>query len=193
MEQMRPAPPDPEIFAAALRGDDAAWSVLHRQWAPSVLGWCRALGGGRVDPDEAARDVFFRLWRTASRIRGPGVFGAFLYSITRRVISEHRRRAWGRRWIGAPAQEPNDRARSPAQQTAAREIAAAVQGILDGMKAKEREVLVLCDIQGHTAQEAGELIGISPNTVKSRLLRARKHFRDAAERKKLSPQEIFHA
>ncbi len=186
---MRPAAPTPETFQGAIRGDDAAWSALHRQWAGPVLSWCSYLGGGRIDPDEAARDVFFRLWQTISRIRSPEVFSAFLYSITRRVISEHRRRAWLRRWVGEPAAEQIDTARSPHELTASREIAQGVQAALESMRPRDREIIVMCDVQGYTTAEAAGLLGIQPNTAKSRLLRARSRFEAAATRRDLTPSE----
>ena len=136
---MVPAAPEPEIFEAALRGEDAAWAVLHRQWAPAVMSWCRFLGGDRIDTDEAARDVFFRLWRTADRIRGPSVFRAFLYGITRRVVSEHRRRAWIRRWVGEPVVEPTDTlSDSPHKQIADKQLAAEVREVLEELSARDR-------------------------------------------------------
>ncbi len=186
---MRAPPLSSETFHAAVSGDDAAWSLLHRQWAPVVLSWCSYLGGGRLDPDEVARDVFFRLWRTIGRIRGPEVFGSFLYSITRRVISEHRRRAWLRRWVGEPTVETADRAASPHDHSASRQIALQVQATLQSMRARDREILVLCDVQGYTTAEAAGLLDISPNTAKSRLGRARTRFQSAAERGNLSLTE----
>jgi len=185
---MIPSAPDPETFAAAVRGDDAAWAVLHRQWAPVVLSWCSYLGGGRIDADEAARDVFFRLWQKAERVRSPAVFRSFLYSVTRRVVSEHRRRAWGRRWVGAPTHERPDTRRGPAQLTEERAIAAQVQDVLGSLRDRDREVLLLCEVMGHTTQEAADIIGIPPNTVKSRLLRARKRFAEIARRRDLAPE-----
>jgi RNA polymerase sigma-70 factor (ECF subfamily) len=154
-----------------------------------VLRWCCFLGGDRIDADEAARDVFFRLWRAAGRIHGPAVFRSFLYSVTRRVVSEHRRRAWLRRWVGEPVVEPIEHRLGPDQEVASREIAHAVQTILDGLRRHDREVLVLCEVQGHTAVEAAELLSISPNTVKSRLRRARERFEIAARCRNLSTLE----
>ncbi|MEL6346315.1 MAG: sigma-70 family RNA polymerase sigma factor [Myxococcota bacterium] len=190
---MRPQAPDPEIFAAALRGEDAAWTVLHNQWAPVVLGWCSYLGAGRIDADEAARDVFFRLWQKADRIHGPAVFRSFLYSITRRVISEHRRKAWFRRWAGEPLPNHADAGMGPDQQTASRQIALKVQQVLQDLKDRDREIIVLCDIQGYSSNEAAELLGIAPNTAKSRLARARDRFASIARRRNLSTPEAYHA
>ena len=42
-----------------------------------------------------------------------------------------------------------------------------------------REVLLLHDVEGHTHEEIGELLGISPGTSKSQLHRARGRMRQA--------------
>lgn len=190
-----PAPPslDPALFEAARAGDDAAWCALHRQWAPVVLGWCCALGGEKLDPEDLAREVFVRLWRLLDRLEDPGRFRAFLYSITRRVISEQRRRAWVRRRLpGAPPERADPRP-DPERSASSAETARAVGAILDGMRSGHREVLILCEIQGYTAVEAADLLGISPNTVKSRLARARARFDRAARGRGLLPPERRHA
>ncbi len=94
-------PVSPQQIQAARQGATPAWNALVRDWGPVVLGWCRYQGA--PDPEDAAHEVFIRLYQRLDRLDEPQRFRAFLYGISKRVISEHRRRAWWRRWSGAPA------------------------------------------------------------------------------------------
>ncbi len=58
-----------------------------------------------------------------------------------------------------------------------------VRAGLETLSAAQREVLVLCDLEGHTQAEVAVLIGVPLGTVKSRLLRARSRFRAVIERR----------
>ncbi len=185
--------PDAALLAAACEGDDVAWHRLHTTWAPVVLGWCVYLGGGRIDADEAARDVFFRLWRTIQRIDPPAAFKSYLYGMTRRVVSEHRRKAWVRKWTGSAVPDRPDPHAGPERDTAARRLALQAQEALDSLRASDREILVACDVLGHTTAEAADLLDLSPNTAKSRLSRARGRFDAAARRRGLTAKDVVHA
>jgi RNA polymerase sigma-70 factor, ECF subfamily len=189
---MPPPPPAADLLAGARRGDDVAWAQLHRDWAEVVLGWCIFLGGGRIDADEAAAEVFMRLWRAIDRIDPPAVFRSYLYSITRRVISEQRRRAWFRRWTGGEVPDRADAGPGPDHDVDAKRTTAAVAALLDDMREHDREILVLCDVQGLTAVEAAELLGINLSGTKARLSRARERFQSAARRRELVPVESSH-
>jgi RNA polymerase sigma-70 factor (ECF subfamily) len=186
----RPAPapapggvdPLAPAWAAARRGDRAAMDQICRRFLPEVLQWCRRLGGPAVDADQATQDVFIVLLRKAPDVDQVERLPAWLYAVTRRVLAQHRRRAWVRRWIpgAAPAEERPHPAAPPDLALAGRAQARAVQAVLHGMPDDLREVLVLCDLEQRTDPEAAELLGLKVGTAKSRLRRARQVFRERA-------------
>lgn len=67
---------------------------------------------------------------------------------------------------------------------ASREQRAIFTRALASVHPTRREVLQLAEFDGLTARQIGARIGISPNTVASRLRRARKEFADAARRER---------
>lgn len=157
---------DPALVRAAAAGDSDALDVLVGAWGPTVLRWCARLGGGRLDPEDAAHDVFERVFRKLPGLRAPEAFPSWLFQTTRGVVSQHRRRAWLRRWIGAPSEDlPDPRAVDPA--------AADVHAALDTLGADLREVVVLHDVEGRVDREVAALTGLPLGTVKSRLRRGR--------------------
>ena len=57
-----------------------------------------------------------------------------------------------------------------------------VRGAIDRLPLNYRSVLVLRDIEELDTEEAASLLGVSPNAVKTRLLRARQALRTILER-----------
>ncbi len=165
----------------ATEGDSAAWGRLGRTWGPVVLRWCSFLGGHKVDPEDAAQQVFVVVWRRLDSLREPERFPSWLYGITRRVLADQRRSAWTRRWLPGVQPDRIDHKPSPERHAVQSELSRRVGDALDRLSPKHREVLILCDLQGHTVVEASEMIGIRLNTAKSRLIRSRLRFAEIAE------------
>lgn len=150
-----------------------ALNRLCDTWLPVVLGWTTRLGGPRIDAEDAAHDVFLVVFRRLPELENPESFASWLYGITRRVISAHRRRAWFRRWLpGAVPDIPETRA-DPARRAEQSEVASQVWTALETLPPHHREVLVLCDLEERADSEVAELLGVPKGTIKSRLRRAR--------------------
>ncbi len=171
---------DPADVIGASQGDSAAWSRLARTWGPVVLRWCSFLGGHKVDPEDAAQQVFVVVWRRLDSLREPDRFPSWLFGITRRVLADQRRSAWTRRWLPGVQPDRIDNKPSPERRALQSEISKRVGAALDRLSPKHRELIILCDLQGHTVVEASDMVGIRLNTAKSRLIRARLKFADIA-------------
>jgi RNA polymerase sigma factor (sigma-70 family) len=172
---------DPADVVGATQGDTAAWSRLATTWGPVVLRWCSYLGGQKVDPEDAAQQVFVVVWRRLDTLRTPERFPSWLYGITRRVLADQRRSAWTRRWLPGIQPDRIDDRPSPERQVVSSELSRRVSDALERLSPKHRELLILCDLQGHTVMEAAEMADIRLNTAKSRLIRARLRFAEVAE------------
>ena len=160
----------PGTVEAAVAGDlDAIERVAHA-WVDQLYRWCARLGGPRVDAEEAAHDVLMLFVRRHASIRDPARLEAWLFSVCRRVVANHRRRAWYRRWLpGAVPERPVDEAAPDSERQ--------VYRVLDALSERDREVLTLCYLEERSLAEAGQILGIPEGTVKSRLFTARDRFR----------------
>jgi RNA polymerase sigma factor (sigma-70 family) len=145
-------------------------------WLPTVLRWCVRLGGPRVDAEDAAHDVLVTAMLRIDDLRDPAAIGAWLFGITRRTLAAHRRRAWARHWLPGWFADPVDPARGPLGEAEHGEVARRVAAVLAELPAELREVLVLCEVEERSDDEAAALIGIPTGTAKSRLRRARHAF-----------------
>jgi RNA polymerase sigma-70 factor (ECF subfamily) len=189
MKATSPLPvPTPEAWAAVHGGDRLALDALCTDWSPIVVQWCARLGGPRVDAEQAAQEIFIVLLRRLGTIDGPDKLPAWLFAVTRRVLAQQRRLAWGARWeadadadrLGggpAPGHDAVDRAST----------AAAVRTMIRELPPPLREVIALCDLDERTDDEVAALLGVPSGTVKSRLRRARLLLRDMASARGLLP------
>lgn len=155
---------------------------LYAEHAPSVF---RALRRGGIDDaaiDDCAQEVFLIAidrWRTrqaSSSTRG------WLIGIARNVASHHRRARdrSQRRELAAAVHEPPP---GPDQLAEVRARLRFVEAFLAGLSEDFREVFVLTQIEEIPAPEVAELLGLSVNTVYTRVLRTRRAFEAAlAER-----------
>lgn len=176
---MRRALPDPAVADDALRGGDDALDRLARAWLPHVYAWCHRLGGPGIDAEDAAHETLIVVCRNLRRVKAAEAFPAWLFGVCRKVIANHRRRAWLRRWLPGASTEVAATAWGPDRSAEARRAADVVWKALDALRAEQREVLVLCELEERTAAEVAELLGIPIGTVKSRLRLAREAFRRA--------------
>lgn len=174
----------PIDLEALRRGDPLALDAFYRQHARKVLGWAIRLGGPSVDPEDITHEVFAIAFRKLRGFRGDAQPSTWLFVITRNVVSNARRRAAIRRFVGLdsgmdelPSEEPGADADIEGKRRRRQ-----VQLALERLKAPQREVLVLMDLEGRTAPEVAEMLDVPAGTVYSRLHYARKAFKQALER-----------
>lgn len=170
------------LFLAARDGNPRAREDLCKRWLPAVMRWCLRMGGPSVDSEDVASDVFVTMLPRLEKLREPEAFEAWLYGITRRTLAAHRRRAWVRLWVPGFFSDPDDPEARPDRRAESRDTSRRVQQVLEELTDNQREVLVLCDVEGRTDEEVARLLEIPVGTVKSRLRLARAGFRQGCMR-----------
>jgi len=131
-------------------------------------------GVAEASAEDVAQDVFLVAQRRFAGFEGRSTARTWLFGIARRVAKDHRRsRDRLRRRLdrlGTPDLS------LPPEDAAMRMWAVdRLQLALAELDAAKRAVFVLCEIEGMTAPEVAELLGVNLNTVYSRLRQARTH------------------
>ena len=142
----------------------------------------RRLGVHDANIDDVAQDVFLVVHRRLADYDGRSGMRAWLYGISARKASEHRRRAWVRR--ERAVEVPPDEG-APAPQHAElerREARAALDAILAGLDDKKREVFVLFELEELPLAEVAAAVGCPLQTAYSRLRAARSSVQAAVAR-----------
>ena len=170
---------DVVLVAAVADGDAGALKVLYDRHAP----WLHARLLRRCNDREVVLDVvqdtFVALWKEARRFRGEGEVAGWLWGIGfRRMVSRLRSR---KDVVLIPEWTGPDLGRLPAAED---EVLLGVEygdlaGALRQLSPEFRAVVQAVVLDGLTAKEAGRLLGVRENTVKTRLHRAKAQLRGA--------------
>ena len=146
----------------------ARYAALFRAHYGRVVRWLSVLGVHGGDVEDAAQEVFMIAHRKIEQLRPDATVTGWLLGISRRVAATTRRtkqRARARESRAAPPAEPPD----PEAIAMRSEAARLLQRFLDALPEQQRLVFALYELDGVNATEIGELLGISPNTVHSRI------------------------
>jgi RNA polymerase sigma-70 factor (ECF subfamily) len=162
--------PEPlDVIARTRDGDHGAFTVLVSAYQPRVFRWALALTG---DPDEAedvTQEVFVRVYRKLGGFRGDGPIEAWIYRITRRVALRSRRalpREFESSIDDVYVTDPGGRVDRQRAFDLIRTIAAT-------LPMRQREVFVLCDLEGRTPSEAAGILALKDVSVRASLFKAR--------------------
>jgi RNA polymerase sigma factor (sigma-70 family) len=156
-----------ELVRAAQRGDPLAMAALVRAIAPYVGRICGSIA--LQDGDDAMQETMIQVLKHLRSLREPAALQGWLRRIAvREALRLARTRA---------RQIPVEHAPEPAtgDKTGLR---LELVDTLRRLHPDQRAVLVLRDLEGFTEAEAAALLGVEAGTVKSRLHRARRAFRD---------------
>lgn len=174
---------DADLLDAARAGDRSAVEALVTRHAPAVFRFAHRMCDNPADADEVAQDALIAAVRGLPGVRADAAVTTWLFAVTRSFCrKKHRRR------VGAPREtlsiDDHDSASpspEPDEAVAGHELGGAVEMAIRGLDEKQRAVLLLRDVEGLTAPEVAEVLGLEVATVKTRLHRARAAVRAAIE------------
>jgi RNA polymerase sigma-70 factor (ECF subfamily) len=171
---------DNQLLDLVRKGEEDALRQLLARHAPAVFRFAMKMCRNGEDAEDVAQETLLAAVRGAKDVRGASSFTTWLYAVARSFCMKMRRRHKDR---PAPcsvegASDVPSSSRLPDEDVGAREVATALDTALAGLDDKYREVIVLRDVEGLSAREVGEVLGISIEAVKSRLHRARADMRE---------------
>ncbi|MBX3212826.1 MAG: RNA polymerase sigma factor [Labilithrix sp.] len=159
---------------------------LYERYFPLVWRWAARLGVPQHSLDDVVQEVFLTLYKRLDDFEGRSSLRSWIFAVTYRVVSNFRRRRSSRPAGDGDAEVDAIAAEGVHPEAAATQSEAMtlLQSILDGLDDEKREVFVMAELEGFNATEIGHLLGVSSNTVASRLRHAREQVRAAWERAK---------
>ena len=186
---------DAQLIHKVLSGDDDAFTALVRKHQKSVhaLAWRRI--GDFHFAEEIAQDAFLRAYKGLPKLKNPSQFSGWLYVITNRLCN-----SWLKKnksiitlvedVLVVESQRTSYERYALDEQEKAAEMSRQkrVQQLLAKLPESERTVMTLYYLSEMTTKEISKFLGVSVNTIKSRLQRARKRLQQKEE---LLVQEIL--
>ena len=175
---------DVKLIQRILSGDDTAFTTLVRKYQKPVhaLVW-RKIGDFHIAED-ITQDTFLKAYQKLATLKDPQSFAGWLY-----VIATNHCKTWLRkkRLQTQPLETTSSAELEKAtyseyvidenEQTAVEVHREVVKQLLAKLQESERTVITLYYLGGMTYEEISKFLGVSVNSIKNRLYRARKHLK----------------
>jgi RNA polymerase sigma-70 factor (ECF subfamily) len=163
-------------------GDRAAFAQLVKRHKTPVYNFIlRQIRNGAVAED-ITQDVFVRVVQNASEFRHSARFSTWVYTIARNLCIDHLRKMALRRHpsLDQPAQAEDgptlgERTRdehhgaSVDRVAIGRQLSAHIQRAVEDLPEDQREVFLLREVGNVPFKDIADMIGVSENTIKSRM------------------------
>ena len=179
---------DVQLIRRILSGNDAAFSVLIQKHQKSIhaLAW-RKVGDFHI-AEEITQDTFLQVYKNLAQLKNPNQFAGWIYVIANRLCLKwlEKNKFVMQSLDDTPVEEIEKTSYthhvSDQRQTEVTEDRhELVKKLLAKLPESERTVVTLYYLGEMTAQEIGKFLGVSVNTIKSRLRRGRKRLQEQQE------------
>ena len=168
---------DNTLIKRAAAGDERAFEALVNEYSRLVFSVTRRLCKNEADAEDAAQEVFLKFYRSLSAYRGEAALSSYLYRIATNVCMDFMRR---RNECFSLTDEEyaeidiKDTSPDPEEQAVLAERREVLEKAIASLSYEHREMITLRDIEGLSYAEIAAALSLPENTVKSRILRARR-------------------
>ncbi len=160
------------------RPDEARFAGLLREHKAILHKVAFAYAGNADDRRDLVQEMAIQLWRSFPRFDGRVKFSTWAYRVSMNVAVS---------WVRSEHRRPRDTVQI---EDLEHEIAAAdsvlgeasdnmrvLRGLIEGLDELNR-ALILLYLDGHSAEEIGEILGITPGNVTTRVNRLKQHLQE---------------
>lgn len=181
---------------------------LVRDFHRPMLNFARTMVDSPAVAEEAVQEAWLQVLRSSDSFQGRSSVGTWLFGIVKHTAARHRRReARIRRHEvladadieavdplsgrmhpaghpdAGPWRVPPSRRFLPEDRTVHRELLGYLREALDALPARQRQLVILRDLVGISAEEAAELLQLSAEAQRALLYRARGNLRNELEKR----------
>ena len=179
---------DVQLIHRTLSGDEVAFNTLVRKYQKGVHAFVWQKVGDFHFAEEIAQDTFLQAYKKLETLRNPNLFAAWLYVIANRFcINWIRKRKPAMHPLEITGMDVVEKLSYTRYISEKQEMEASehrheiVQTLLRRLPENERKVVTLYYFGEMKIKEIGKFLGVSVNTIKSRLRRARKRLQKKEE------------
>ena len=175
---------DVTLIQRILAGDENAFASLVRKYQQQVHAFARRKIRDFQIAEDITQETFLQVYQKLETLEDPTLFSQWLYT-----IANHLCIAWFRQnrlqtepledvcILGIETEPYSRYVASEHAKIAAESQRDLVEKLLRKLKESDREVITLHYFEEMTSSEIGKRLGVSENTIKSRIRRARQHLK----------------
>ncbi len=184
---------DEELMTLCREEDGRALEVLFRRFQHPIFNFCLRFLRDPGKADDVLQETFLRLYSSRRSWEPTAKFSSWVFRIARNLCVDEVRRYWNRQvfpesqlassgddvadFMDSQEGRSVDPRDSLDQEKIGRMIAEAIAQLSD----EQREVMILHKYQGLSYPEIGEILHITPESVKQRAYRAHLRLREMLE------------
>jgi RNA polymerase sigma-70 factor, ECF subfamily len=174
---------DEELIQKAKKGDKEAYRELFDKYSGKVLSYLYRYMGDYQKAEDAMIETFLDVYKRLPMYEESGKFLPWVFTIaTNYAKKEFRKKRKGELSMETPIGDDDatlgdmvaDDSQRPDRTLMADELKAILENVIAKLDEKYRGVLILCDVEGLSYDEAARALGCDKVTVGVRLSRARK-------------------
>ena len=172
-------PSDRELLQCARQGDPAAFRTLVRRHDRYLYRIARSVLADDLEAEDVVQQAYLQAFTKLIAFRGAASLRTWLTRIT--LNEAIRRRRTRRSTISlstVEAARERDQSPDPERAAARSQIRQILEAAIDDLPAAFRTVLILRDVEEASVAETAKALGIKPETVRTRLHRARSMLRE---------------
>jgi RNA polymerase sigma-70 factor (ECF subfamily) len=176
------------LVQAAKSGDLEAFSQLVKRYDRNIFRIAQHITHNEEDAQDVVQEAFLKAYTNLEQFQGNSKFYTWLVriAVNEALMKLRRRRADKTVSIdedvetedGSMPREVADWSPNPEQLYGQSELGDILKKTIQGLSPGFRTVFVLRDVEGLSTEETAEMLGLSVQAVKSRLLRARLQLRE---------------
>ncbi|MCX2475368.1 RNA polymerase sigma-70 factor [Pedobacter sp. MC2016-05] len=174
-------PQTERVILSALRaGDTGAFEVLYQNYSKIILRKLVKMVKNIPLAEELTQDVFVKVWDKRAIIDTEKPFSFYILTIANNLVSDfYRKAARDQRLLNAIVSSSAE-LYNPVEDTLFyRESEALLNQAIQRLPPQQKQVFILCKLEGNSYEEVATKLGISTSTVSNHIVKATKAVKKA--------------
>ena len=179
------------IIERVREGDEEAFGKLISAYQRRIFNFIRGMVRNNEDAEDLTQEVFVKVFFNIRSLKNATSFKGWLFRIAYNLTLDYIRKK--RPQVVDTEEHIRESyidANNPKQELNRDHLRAHVKRCLDLMPEQQRNILVLCDLEGLSYQEISESLNIPFGTVQSRIFYARKKLKEFLEKTGISESDL---
>lgn len=164
------------LLEKAKAGDTSALESLLSMYEQRIYRFGLRMCGNPADAQDVLQETMLAAFKNVSSFRGDASLSTWLFQVARSFCVKQRRGGAAAPHLNLESSEVKGMATTATPDDSrvhARQVGEVISAAIASLPAEAREALVLRDVEGLSAEEAADVVGIEVGALKSRLHRAR--------------------
>jgi RNA polymerase sigma-70 factor (ECF subfamily) len=173
------------LIKRSQRGDEGAMEKIYEHYKRPFFNLAYRYTFDRLAAEDLLQDIFIKIFSHLGEVDRDETFVAWMYRIALNTCYSYLRSRRSRDGHSIPLSEIEGKKEEAVYDGHEESLAKPLDEAVRKLPEKLRAVFMLHDVQGHTHEEIGRMLGFTVGTSKSQLFKARMRIREFLKEKKV--------